>query len=229
MTRTPPQARRIEYIDLDTLTSATRNPKRHQLTAIRASIGRFGFVTPAVIDERTNRLVIGHGRTQALRAMRDDGETPPAGVRLHEDAWLVPVLYGWASRSDAEAEAYLVADNRHTELGGWDHDLLSELLSDLNDVDPDLLAVTGYDGDDLADMVRSSTPPDLDALAAELGEPEESDAWPTIRIRVPQHIASAWNAHLAVYERDEVRAFAALLDVPAEADAPADELVDEPA
>jgi DNA modification methylase len=145
-----PAVRRIEYLPLDELTAAPRNPKRHSLELLRASIGRFGFATPALRDERTGRLVVGHGRSEALRGMRDAGETAPAGVQVDDTGrWLVPVVCGWASRSDAEAEAYLVADNRHTELGGWDNQELADLLADVQAFDPELIEATGWD---LADL-----------------------------------------------------------------------------
>jgi DNA modification methylase len=150
--------RRIEYLPLDGLLPASRNPKRHAPAQLRASIERFGYASPALRDERTGRLVVGHGRTEALTALRDAGQDPPSGVRVDgAGRWLVPVVCGWASRSDAEAEAYLVADNRHTELGGWDHQELADLLNELSAVDPTLLDVTGWD------------PDELDAILAEEG------------------------------------------------------------
>lgn len=160
--------RRIEYLPLDDIQPAPRNPKAHDLNSVRASISRFGFATPALRDERTGRLVAGHGRHDALREMRDAGEQPPTGVRLAKDGgWLVPVVCGWASRSDQEAEAYLVADNRHPELGGWDDAGLAELLSDLAEFDPALLEVTGYSQGDLEVLLegldnRTNLPPALD-------------------------------------------------------------------
>lgn len=144
--------RRIEYIPLDDVAPATRNPKRHRTEALTASVNRFGFVAPALRDERTGRLVAGHGRTQALRTLRDAGATPPDGVQVDGDGrWLVPIIVGWSSRSDAEADAYLVADNRHTELGGWDSAELVDLLGGLGD--EELLAATGYTDDDLTALL----------------------------------------------------------------------------
>jgi DNA modification methylase len=123
---------RLEWMPIGTLQSATRNPKQHS-PEIGTSIGRFGYVEPIVLDERTGRIVAGHGRREALLAMRARGEAPPAGIRAEGDEWLVPVLRGWASRSDAEAEAYLLASNKLTEAGGWDNEALAELLKDLGD------------------------------------------------------------------------------------------------
>jgi DNA methylase len=148
------EGRRIEYIALDEIVPASRNPRRHGIDGIRSSIGRFGFATPALRDERTGRLVAGHGRTLALAAMREAGENPPAGIRPAPDGrWLVPVICGWASRSDAEADAYLVADNRHTELAGWDDAGLHALLASIGEVDPDLVAIAGYDDADIAALL----------------------------------------------------------------------------
>lgn len=146
--------RRLTYMPLDDITPASRNPKGHDVDGIQASIGRFGYVAPSVIDERTGRLVAGHGRIDALRAMRDAGQDPPAGVRLAAGGtWQLPVLRGWASRSDAEADAYLVADNEWTVKGAWNDGELGELLSDLVAADPDLLATTGFTDADLATLL----------------------------------------------------------------------------
>lgn len=125
---------RLEWMPLGQLQSAKRNPKQHS-SEISTSIGRFGYVEPIVLDERTGRIVAGHGRREALLAMRMHGEVAPSGIRTEGEEWLVPVLRGWASRSDAEAEAYLLASNKLTEAGGWDNQMLAELLKDLGDQD----------------------------------------------------------------------------------------------
>ena len=153
---TSAEPRRISYIPLDEIAAAARNPKEHNLPGIQTSIARFGFVSPAVIDERTGRLVAGHGRIFALRAMRDTGQIPPAGIRISAAGiWLVPVLEGWASRSDLEAEAFLLADNEWTVRGGWDNGALGQVLQDLVTVDPDLLTITGFTSDDLAGILAA--------------------------------------------------------------------------
>lgn len=148
------QSHRVEYRDLDEVAAAVRNPKAHNIEGIRASIGRFGYVAPSVVDERTGRLVAGHGRIDALRAMRDTGETPPAGVKLVKGKWQVPVLAGWSSRSDSEAEAYLLADNQWTVSAGWNDTELGELLSELADADPELVGLTGFTDSDIAALLE---------------------------------------------------------------------------
>lgn len=157
--------RRIEYLPIDEITEALNNPKEHHIDLVRSSIGQFGYVNPAIIDERTGRLIVGHGRLRSLREQKKAGEEPPDGITINSAGqWLMPVVRGWASRSDADASAYLVADNRHTELGGWDHQALSDLLAEIGD--PDLVNLTGWD------------PAELDKLLSitddEVTPPEES-------------------------------------------------------
>lgn len=159
--------RRLDYQDLDTITPAPNNPKEHQIDSVRASIDRFGYVAPMIIDDRTGRLVVGHGRLESLKARRDAGETPPEGIRIDDTGrWLAPVIHGWASRSDADAAAYLVADNRHTELGGWDHQALADLLEEIGD--PDLIELTGWDPADLDELLADTNSTD-DGLLPEDG------------------------------------------------------------
>lgn len=144
--------RRLDYQDLDTIEPAPNNPKEHQIDGVRASIDRFGYVAPMIIDDRTGRLVVGHGRLESLKARRDAGETPPEGIQVDDTGrWLAPVIRGWSSRSDADAAAYLVLDNRQSELGGWDHQALADLLDEIGD--PDLVELTGWDPADLEELL----------------------------------------------------------------------------
>ena len=59
--------RRTEYLPISELKPAARNPKRQAQGELSKSIGRFGFTEPVVLDERTGRLVAGHGRIDALK------------------------------------------------------------------------------------------------------------------------------------------------------------------
>lgn len=140
------------YVDLDSLKGDPRNPKAHQLDVIDESMQRFGIVDRITVDERTGLLVSGHGRTAALRAMRDAGAEPPAGVTVDaEGRWLVPVNVGWASRNDAEAAAALIAMNRTTELGGWVDQSLLDLLTTLSETEEGFEGV-GFTETDLEDL-----------------------------------------------------------------------------
>lgn len=197
-------ARRIEYLPLDDLTEDDRNPKDHDLGTVHVSISRFGMIDPIVRDERTGKLIAGHGRRQALLGMRDRGEEPPEGIRTDNDGnWLAPVLTGWSSRSDSEAGAALIALNRTTELGGWANDSLLELLADLAQ-DPDGLEGVGYDADDidaLAALLEQGVS-DLDALADEYGAPTDEDSWQNYTLKLPTDLIAALEQALGTYQGD---------------------------
>ncbi len=208
-----PGDRRVEYVDLDAIELAPRNPKTHDAEGIRRSIGHFGLAELPLLDERTGRLVAGHGRVTDLRASRDSGQTPPAGVTLEDGRWLVPIIRGWASRSDEDAEAYLLASNNLTTRGGWNMEGLAGMLQELAATDADLALLTGWTGDDIDDMLKLLEPPDLDELGDGLGDPDPSDNWPIIRVKVPKHVAAAWRSHAETHNGDEPAALAALLGV----------------
>jgi hypothetical protein len=170
----------IDYVPLAEVAGAVRNPKTHDRRGIRASVEAFGFVEPIVRDERTGRLVAGHGRIEQLRALeatearRKRNQNVPDGVRVGGDGrWLVPVVRGWSSADDAAAEAYLVASNRLTERGGWDDVGLAAVLTAVQDADPGLLALTGFDDAALAGLLESVAA----HAAAPAGDP---DALPVI-------------------------------------------------
>ena len=139
---------RIEYVSLAELQRWPRNPKGHDLGAIHESYNRFGYVMPMLLDERTGRLAVGHGRLDALQQRKASGEEAPGGIRASDGAWSVPVVRGVSFESDGEMDAYVVADNRSTETGGWDEPGLAAILADLAAGEEGLQGV-GFDEDDL--------------------------------------------------------------------------------
>lgn len=154
--------RQLEYLRLDRLNADERNPKAHDVETLRASVYRLGFVEPVVIDERTGKLVSGHGRVETLIAAHAAGLERPEGLDADDDGmWAIPVVRGWSSANDVEAEAALVALNQGDK-AGWVPDKLATILSDLRASEAGLSGV-GYDG------------AQLDKLLAEL-QPVESSA-----------------------------------------------------
>lgn len=159
--RAPVAPRRIEYIRLHDLASATarRNPKQHSLPDMIQSVTDHGFIDAVILDERTNTLISGHGRVATLIDMRTNGDPTPDGVGIDEDGeWLVPVQRGWASRSDTHAEAAIIGLNRLVEAGGWDDKLLAEILHDIHADDPDLFDGLGFTSDDMDGLFAQIDP-----------------------------------------------------------------------
>jgi hypothetical protein len=127
----PNQPRWIEYIPLADVKGNPKNAKEHDVDEIRASIKRFDFTSGVMLDERTGMLVAGHGRVEVLRTMERGNEEVPPGILVDPRGWLLPVQRGWSSKDDDEALAYTVADNRISEIGGWDEAKLAAIVGEL--------------------------------------------------------------------------------------------------
>jgi hypothetical protein len=128
------QGVRLEYKRLSDLQSWDRNPKLHDIEKLQESMMRFGFANPLIEDEKSGKTLAGHGRTETLVKLKANGAPPPKHILLDKDGeWLVPVIRGLQFDNEAEAEAYLLADNRLQEIGGWDEKMLKEMLVDITD------------------------------------------------------------------------------------------------
>lgn len=204
--------RRVEYLPLSSLTADPRNPKAHDLEVIDQSIGRFGVLDPIVRDERTGYIISGHGRHKTFTAMRERGEAAPEGVQVDPESgdWLVPVVVGWASRTDAEAGAALIALNRTTELGGWVDDALLDLLDDLAETEGGFEGVgfTDEDREALQHLSYSAEegPRDLDKLWEEVGEPTVEDTLSRLTISIPSELAGEIKEYIGTGAADHEEA-----------------------
>src|SRR5512138_4135 len=106
----PTLARRIEIWSTDRLIPYARNARTHspeQVAQIAASIAEFGFNAPILVDSNAG-IIAGHGRLLAARKLVL-GEVP------------VVVL---DHLSETQRRAYIIADNRLSELAGWDESVL---------------------------------------------------------------------------------------------------------
>jgi hypothetical protein len=158
-----PELLRIEYVPLEQIAPAVRNPKKHDLPGMVASIEEHGFADTPILDERTQRFVAGHGRCEALVHMKANGDPMPKGLILNDDGeWCLPIQRGWSSKSDAHAEAFIIAHNRLTEAGGWDNPMLTEMLHDVNAYDPELFDGIGFTADEMDELFRTVDPERFD-------------------------------------------------------------------
>ena len=109
---------KILYRQIDTVKLDPANPRRHskkQVRQIANSIEAFGLITPILID-RNGNVIAGHGRLLACRLL---GITEVPTLCLDH---LTP----------AQARAFMIADNRLTEIATWDDRLLAQQLKDLS-------------------------------------------------------------------------------------------------
>lgn len=167
--------RKIQYIALDDIVPAERNAKLHNVPGIKASMDRWGVIEIMARDDRTQMLIAGHGRYDSIMDARATGAEPPEGVKVRDGVWTVPVVVGWSSANDEEADLAAIALNHQGELGGWDEAMREEILRGVEDLrgtgfEAELPEVdlSGLDDEALAEYglgdaaVDPSETPDLD-------------------------------------------------------------------
>ena len=104
-----------------------RTHSRRQIRKIAASIERFGFVNPVLVDQ-DNMIIAGHGRVAAAKLL---GWTDAPTLRIEH-------------LGEAEKRAYILADNRLAEEAGWDQEMLAIELQGLIEIDFSV-ELTGFD------------------------------------------------------------------------------------
>ena len=150
----------IRKIKLSEIKTADKNPKDHDVGAIYQSMKRFGFVAFPLVNSTTDKLLAGHGRLKTLHMIKSEGEFVPANIEVDKDGdWLVPCIYSATIEDEAEAQAYLLADNRLTEIGGYNNmdllDSLQEVIKETGSLDGTGWVLDSIE-DIIADMERSS-------------------------------------------------------------------------
>ena len=152
-TATVPSRMSVAYRQIEELKPDPANPRRHtrkQVRQIAESIKAFGFNVPILID-RYGNIIAGHGR---WLAGREFGITEVPTLCLDH---LTP----------AQARAFMIADNRLTEIAIWDDRLLAQQFKDLSVLGLDFsIEVTGFEMGE------------IDLRIASLDDPAQAEADP---------------------------------------------------
>lgn len=134
---------------LDDLRPHPRNPNNGDIGAIHTSITTNGWYGAVIVQKSSGYILAGHHRIIAAQ---------------HAGATRVPIIE--LDCDDQTALRILLADNRTASLATTDTDTLASLLRDL--LDQDGLAGTGYDTDDLDDLITElDTPLDTNTTPTE--------------------------------------------------------------
>ena len=120
----------IKTVSIDQLQPHPDNPRKGDLDTIVESIDANGFYGAIVAQKSTGYILAGNHRYMAAKN-KGAKEIPVAWVDVDED----------------QARRILLADNRTSDLGGYDEELLAELLQGVNASIG--LYGTGYDESDL--------------------------------------------------------------------------------
>lgn len=126
------------------LTPHPNNARRHsraQIRKITDSIRSFGFNCPVLIDEQ-NRILAGHARLEAAKQLGLD-RIPT--IRIDQ-------------LSERQKRAFLIADNRLTEIGEWNEHALAIELKELTTEDLDFeISALGFETAEIDILIDSLT------------------------------------------------------------------------
>jgi DNA modification methylase len=135
-------ADQVERWPVKKLIPNARNARTHsdaQVDQIAASIREWGWTSPVLVSE-SGMLIAGHGRVRAAQKL-GLADVP------------VMVARGWTK---AQIQAYALADNKLALNAGWDDDLLSVELAELQEIGFDIDLI-GFDAGEIAALNASQS------------------------------------------------------------------------
>jgi DNA modification methylase len=146
----PLTGKNFQIISIDKLKPSENNARKHplaQMDKLKNSIRQFGFVTAIIVDANL-KVLGGHARLEAAEQL---------GLKH------VPIIKV-EHLTEAEKRAFMLADNRLTELAEWDEDILEIELAYLVQAELDCeidfdVAITGFETAQI-DNLLSSCPED---------------------------------------------------------------------
>lgn len=183
----------IEEVPLDSLSPHPENPRQGDVGAISESLEEHGFYGVIVAQRSTGRILAGNHRWRAAKAKG-----------------MVSAPVAWLDVDDDEALRILLADNRTNDLASYDDNVLAELLTRLATDTDRALAGTAYSGDDLDDLLRFLNQPPLAESARTGHEPDLSEFWPEIKVKLSPDDYGRWLTHRSEFD-DDSAALVALL------------------
>ncbi len=152
---------KIQQIPVAALEPDPRNARIHtkqQIRQIPASIQKFGFVNPILIDE-ADRIIAGHARRDAAAQL--GLETVPV-IRL-------------SHLTEHQKRALAIADNKLADNAGWNEEVLAQELKILSEVVVDFdVTITGFASAEIDLLIEGLAPAD-DPSADEIPDPEDGD------------------------------------------------------
>lgn len=126
----------VPLTDLKTLEG---NPRLGDVEAVMRSLEKFGQRKPIVARESTGEVIAGN-------------HTFMAAGRLGWDE----IAVVWVDDDDATAKAFALADNRTSELGSYDNELLAAMIAEVMADDEELLAAASYSEADLTALLEET-------------------------------------------------------------------------
>jgi hypothetical protein len=159
-------ADQIEFVPIDSVQPHPQNPRQGDVGLVAVSIAENGWFGACLVQRKrrgraqTDTMVAGEHRWRGLLFLQQNGYDRPDGTHLTYEQLRgivplppegqVPIIpRAW---TDEQALKVLLADNRTSDNAAYDDGRLAELLTTL--AETDALLGTGFDGDDLDQLLR---------------------------------------------------------------------------
>jgi DNA modification methylase len=141
----------VTYHSVDNLIPDPHNARTHpkrQIDQLKASIQEFGFTNPILADPE-GRIIAGHGRLQAAKAL---GLAEVPAVLL-------------SGLSELQKRALRIADNKIALNAGWDMEILQQELGHFAAIDVDINpTLTGFSTGEIDVILSSTLDPDDEVI-----------------------------------------------------------------
>ncbi|RZF02953.1 ParB N-terminal domain-containing protein [Streptomyces albidoflavus] len=149
-------------VPIDSVKPWPGNPNQGDIDDIADSLSQYGQWRPAVIQKSTGQICIGN--SMWIAAKEKLGWTGIAAITL--------------DLTDVDARKMLARDNRSRDKATYNDFLLTDFLSELNDLSDDGLDGSGWEEPDLDDLLKSTgaLAADTTSFLATFTEPDTSEA-----------------------------------------------------
>jgi hypothetical protein len=163
-------------VPIDQVRTHPRNKREGDVGAIAELMRAHGLYAGLVVQRSTGYVLAGNHRLRAAHLL----------------GWThVPVV--WLDVDDRTARTILISDNRASDLASWDRAGLADELRELAALGSEVLALTGFTGDDLDDLITDlagdgqAGDPDDEQPAADPDPEAEPETLPGVVVELGRH------------------------------------------
>lgn len=122
----------VTTVDINSVFPYPMNARQGDVGLIAESLSRNGQFRPIVVNKQDNSILVGNHTWKAAKSL----------------GWK-EIAVSWVDVDEEAAARIVLVDNRTADLGSYDHVELVEILKDMKSFEG-----TGYDGDDVDDLLK---------------------------------------------------------------------------
>lgn len=174
-------------IPIESINPFPGNARQGDIGTLMDSLATNGQFRPIVVNQRDNTILVGNHTWHAAKQLGWDR-----------------IAVTFVDVTDDEAKQIVLIDNRSSDLSGYDTETLISLLTELSTD----LSGTGFDGDDLDDLLAGAQGKPSQALKS--GERVAVGKW---KLRLPKILFDPWFQELGPEPASEI---AIRLDLPSD-------------